>query len=68
MGQEVIEINTESNLEAIAEENGIRFWYADKLAEYLGYASYDSFKNVIRKARASSEQLGVETDDEFIQV
>jgi len=54
------------SLEDIAEENGIRFWHAHKLSEFLGYKDFDSFQDVIRKARVSSEQIGIDTDSEFV--
>jgi DNA-damage-inducible protein D len=53
------------SLENIANENGSRFWYAHDFAAYLGYKDFDSFMKVIRKARASSEQIGIDTDSEF---
>jgi len=62
-------MNTQSeivSLEDIAEENGIRFWHAHKLSEFLGYKDFESFQSVIRKARVSSEQIGIDTDSEFV--
>jgi DNA-damage-inducible protein D len=54
------------SLEDIAEENGIRFWHAHKLSEFLGYKDFETFQQVIRKARVSSEQIGIDTDAEFV--
>lgn len=56
------------SVEDIAQENGIRFWYAHDLSKYLDYKDFDSFKNVVKKARASADQIGVDSDDEFISV
>lgn len=52
--------------ENFSHENGVRFWYADAFAEYLGYQTLDSFRSVIRKARISSEEVGVDIEQEFI--
>lgn len=53
------------SFEDLANENGCRFWYAHDFGEYLGYKDFESFMAVIRKARSSSEQIGIDTDTEF---
>ncbi|MDD3266662.1 MAG: damage-inducible protein D [Burkholderiales bacterium] len=55
------------SIEDIAKENGIRFWYAHDLSKYLEYKDFDNFKSVIKKARATMDQIGgIDSDDEFI--
>jgi hypothetical protein len=53
------------SLEDMANENGSRFCYAHEFSEYLGYKDFESFMKVIRKARTSSEQIGIDADSEF---
>ena len=33
------------------DENGVEFWYARELQELLEYAKWDTFKNVIERAK-----------------
>ena len=58
-------LTVEQNLDKIARENGNTFWYAHELSEFLTYKSFDSFKNVVRKAKASLERLDVDSEVEF---
>jgi DNA-damage-inducible protein D len=56
------------NIEDLAKENGIRFWYAHELSEFLGYKKYDDFKKVIDKARQSTLNSDMAIDDDFISI
>ena len=57
------------SIEDLAKENGITFWYAHDLSEYLEYKDFDTFKNVVKKARASADHIGgIDSDDEFISI
>jgi len=56
-----------TSLEEIANENGMRFWYAHIFAEYLGYKDFNSFLKVIRKSMVTCDNIGISTDSEFIQ-
>ena len=58
-------LTVEQNLDRIVRENGNTFWYAHELSKFLTYKSFDSFKNVVRKAKASLERLGVDSEVEF---
>jgi DNA-damage-inducible protein D len=50
------------------QTSGMEFWYARELMELLGYARWDSFEPVIKKAIVSCEQQGLQCDDHFRQV
>lgn len=57
------------SLEDIAKENGIRYWFAHELSDFLEYKDFDTFKNVIKKARTTMDQIGgIDSDEEFISV
>ena len=56
-----------AEFEANGRENGIRYWLAHEYMEALGYESWQSFQNVIRRAQASCYQLGIEAEDAFIR-
>lgn len=58
-------LTVKQNLDRIARENGNTYWYAHELSEFLTYKSFDSFKNVVRKAKASLERLNVDSEVEF---
>ncbi len=58
-------LTVKQNLDNIARENGNTYWYAHELSEFLTYKSFDSFKNVVRKAKASLERLNVDSEVEF---
>ena len=54
-------INTE-------EKNNIEFWYARDLQIQLGYAKWDNFIEVIKKAMISCESAGITVSDHFAEV
>jgi DNA-damage-inducible protein D len=56
-----------AQFEDAGHENGIRYWLAHEFMDALGYESWASFQNVIRRAQASCLQLGIDTDDAFIR-
>ncbi|NUO20285.1 damage-inducible protein D [bacterium] len=49
-------------------ENGIKFWYARDLQRFLGYASYDSFYNVVQEAIAICAALKIAIHENFISL
>ncbi|WP_262422548.1 hypothetical protein [Brevundimonas denitrificans] len=50
--------------ESIRHENeGAEYWLARQLAPVLGYEKYDNFLQVVRKARVSCVQAGLEEAD-----
>jgi DNA-damage-inducible protein D len=56
-----------AQFEDAGRENGIRYWLAHEFMAALGYESWSSFQNVIRRAQASCLQLGIDADDAFIR-
>lgn len=54
-----------TTIEDIAQENGQAFWWAHEISNHLGYASFDSFKNVIRRAMSDADSIGVDSLNEF---
>ena len=48
-------------------ENEHYFWLASWYAKILGYKSLSTFKNVIKKAKDSAVELGVEIESNFIK-
>lgn len=60
--------NLEQSFELMQKENGSVGWYAHELSDFLGYADFNTFKQVVRKARASTDQAGFDSDKDFIVV
>ncbi len=58
--------NLEQSFELMQKENGIVGWYAHELSEFLEYADFNTFKTVVRNARASADQSGFDSDKDFI--
>ena len=65
-----IENYNESLFEKIKhiDENGFEYWYARELQIILGYAKWDKFLNVIKKAEKSCKNSGHAIKDYFLQV
>lgn len=49
-------------------EQGVEFWLARDLQHLLGHAKWDSFVNVISKAKTACEVSGHEILDHFSEV
>lgn len=50
------------------DENGIEFWYARELQKLLDYAKWDTFKNVIEKAKTACKNSNIEPLEHFPEV
>jgi len=60
-----------SNFEAliqIEDDTGIEFWMARDLQDILGYARWENFINVIKKARTACMTSGYAESDHFLDV
>lgn len=62
MSLEVLE-----SFESLHKEDEIVYWYAHELSDWLGYTKFDTFKSVIKNARASADQAGFDGDKDFIK-
>ena len=58
-------MNSITNIEDLGQENGKRFWWAHELSDWLGYKNFNSFKNVVRRAMADADSIGVDSLSEF---
>jgi DNA-damage-inducible protein D len=52
----------------IEEQSGIEFWLARDLQEILGYQTWRSFEQVIKKAVTACEQSGYAPSDHFAEI
>lgn len=50
------------------DENGVEFWYARELQVVLNYKEWRKFENVIRKAKETCENTGIDAFDHFVDV
>ena len=50
------------------DENGVEFWYARELQFLLDYVKWDTFKNVVQKAKEACQNSGYNIDDHFSDV
>lgn len=57
-----------SDFEALARENGFRFWLESDLQRCLGYASDDSFHKVVNKAVGVLMTTGIPVAENIIEV
>lgn len=57
----------EHNFEALAKENGFRFWLSSNLAKCLGYEDSSSLKKAINKATAVCLTLNIPVHENFQQ-
>lgn len=68
MGNEVFHFNEgQESFEQFAQENGYTYWSALKLMECLGYANWTTFNQVISKAMATCNTLGIPIMGNFDQ-
>ena len=56
-----------ASFEDLAKKNGTTHWGEDELRQALGYATQESFANVIRKAKQACLTLGIATEDHFVR-
>lgn len=56
------------NIVNTEEKENIEFWYARDLQIQLGYAKWDNFIEVIKKAMISCESAGITVSDHFAEV
>ena len=52
--------------EALAQENGVRFWAAHEFMERLGYETWASFRGVVNKAISLCARIGVDAVEAII--
>ncbi len=62
---ECFNMNEILNIEQLGNENVRRFWWAHELSVFLGYKSYDSFANVVKRAIQDAINLNVDWQTEF---
>lgn len=56
------------NFDSYGHSNGIDFWYARDLMEFLGYDDYKKFNTVVQRAIATCVTVGVDIVDTFIPI
>lgn len=49
----------------VSEDGGVEFWYARELQTLLGYARWENFEVVIKKAKIACENVGGAAEDHF---
>ncbi len=49
-------------------DEGLEFWLARDLQKLLGYAKWDNFKNVIKKAKISCKTAEASVSDHFADI
>ena len=54
--------------ESAYEQDGIEYWLARELQEFLGYADWRNFLNAVNKAKESCETTGEAILDHFVDV
>ena len=60
--------NLLQRFESIAcEYEGVEFWSARELYPILGYAKWQTFENVLDKAKEACKKAGIEVSDHFSQ-
>ena len=50
------------------DENGVEFWYARELQKVLNYSEWRKFEGVIKKAKTSCENSGIDSSDHFVGI
>jgi len=67
MSQLVEKSDFSSSMDAIRKESkdGVEFWYAREIQEKLGYSRWESFSDVIAKARMACQSAGVDPHYHF---
>lgn len=53
--------------EALAQNDGFKFWWASDLAQLLGYDDFGAFRKAVQKAMIACDALGVPLVDNFVQ-
>ena len=50
------------------DENGVEFWYARELQKVLNYSEWRKFEGVIKKAKTSCANSGIDSSDHFVGI
>ena len=50
------------------DENGVEFWYARELQKVLNYSEWRKFEGVIKKAKISCKNSGIDSSDHFVGI
>ena len=50
------------------DENGVEFWYARELQNVLNYSEWRKFEGVIKKAKVSCKNSGIDGFDHFVGI
>ncbi len=56
-----------NNFEDFGQDNGVRYWYARDLANFLDYADYSTFRRAMNKATAACLELGIPIQENFVE-
>ncbi|MGR2681574.1 BRO family protein [Chromobacterium haemolyticum] len=56
------------NFNALSHQNGFVYWFARDLMQMLGYQTFQSFNKPIQKAIAACVSLGIDIQDNFLQI
>lgn len=59
--------DTHVNFDALAHDNGFRYWYASDLMRALGYQSFPSFQKAVNRALTACGTLNIPQIENFTQ-
>lgn len=68
MDKKLVEALTNQLNSIVNQTNGVEFWYARELQEFLGYSRWENFETAIKRAMDSLISTGGNVQDHFREV